>query len=198
MKVLQISSALHYGNAEYLVKRAIMLAFRTNVAPIYTQQTPVEAVQVAPPRLSAVNIKQRRVSFAAKVIQSNSQVYGKQSVNIQVSEYEKIPSLSLGNFMLLQRTQRSQNMQLDLTERGKPRDLRRSSQFFVKFDQSALDESIALFSSINNVVYHVVLDLSMAAFVDSVGVRGLEQLANDLKKVEVELFVVQQKGIRYN
>ncbi|GAU92898.1 hypothetical protein RvY_04917 [Ramazzottius varieornatus] len=175
VKVLQISSALHYGNAEYLVKRAIMLAFKTNVAPIYTQQTPVEAAQVAPSRLSAVSIKQRRVSFAAKVIQSSSQVFGKQSANIK-------------------RTQRSRNMELDSTERRKPRDHRRSSQFFVKFDQSALDESIALFSSINNVVYHVVLDLSMAVFVDSVGVRGLEQLANDLKKVEVELFVVQQKG----
>ena len=86
-------------------------------------------------------------------------------------------------------------MELDLNERRKSKDFRRPSQLFIKLDQAALEERLALFSASTNVVYHVILDLSMAAFVDSVGVRALEQLANDLKKVEVELFVVQQKGI---
>ena len=57
-----------------------------------------------------------------------------------------------------------------------------------------------IFTMVNprdDVVYSVVLDLSMAAFIDSVGLRALEQLADDLRKVHVGLFLVQNKGTRH-
>ena len=72
-----------------------MLAFQHNVAPIYSQQTQIENLKMAKPPPSRESLRQRRVSFASIVIESNSQIGGQQSGGIQVFEYRLLILIAL-------------------------------------------------------------------------------------------------------
>ncbi|OQV16718.1 Prestin [Hypsibius exemplaris] len=173
IKILQIQSALHYGNAEYLVKHAKYLTFLRNTAPTFQ----LDSVLAIPPTQN-----------------SDQQGSSRRRSSLPVKLYKAAPPHRPLTFK-----------PNDLTTVKVQQSLRRieesNSDLYADMEMPKLDgagkfgdTTVQITTPTESVVYGVVLDLSMTTFIDSVGLRALEQLADDLDKVHVGLFLVQNKG----
>ena len=96
VKILQIQSALHYGNAEYLVKHAKHVTFMQNTAPAFQ----LDSITIGQPRkkpqaaTAFAKLSSRRISLPAKF-------YKRKSTAVAPRRPQTLTPVSLPNFDIL-------------------------------------------------------------------------------------------------
>ncbi|XP_055337504.1 prestin-like [Paramacrobiotus metropolitanus] len=201
IKILQVQSAFHFGNAEYLVKKIKSMIIDPNPPPVADPGSYIATVvnerEESPigrrrSVVAAVMIERNRVhdqeTSRPLLEQTNHQVIplgtAKSAPNLaDFSEFEEAgfdkPSSKKTKFSFKKLT-------LSVNDPNKAKSLMRPS--------SSATASTDTLDELETDLTRAIIDLNMTSFIDSVGLRALEQIASDLEKLGVEILLSQNKG----